>query len=90
MADIGERPHPTGGVSNELMDSCAQAISLEVAPEDIKSMLVGKGLDDYQAYLCYQAAKLLLRTGFYQGPQRHATTKLRAVRAPQEPDHAPG
>ena len=84
MSNIGERPHPKGvspaaGVSNELMDSCAQALGLDVAPEEIKANLVAKGLTDYQAYLCYCAAKQLLQSGFYQGPQRHETTKLRAV-----------
>lgn len=36
-----------------------------ITPGDIVDSLRSRGLSDYDAYLCYKAAQLLLRVGFY-------------------------
>jgi len=36
-----------------------------ITPDDIRESLVSRGLSEYDCYLCYKAAKHLLRNGFY-------------------------
>ena len=54
-----------GPFTNEAMDSCAQMIAYQIPNEVIKEGLLARGMNSYEAFLCYTAAKMLLRSGFY-------------------------
>jgi hypothetical protein len=56
--------------TNDAIDSCAQMIAYDVPTDVIKEGLLARGMTPYSAYLCYKAAQLLLRSGFYDQSSR--------------------
>lgn len=53
--------------TNEAIDSCAQMISYDVPNQVIREGLLARGLSEYNAYLCYKAARYLLEHNFTFG-----------------------
>jgi hypothetical protein len=53
---------------NRCIDSVAQLICLGVDPATIRETLLAREfmITEYDAYLCYKAAQLLLKLGFYE------------------------
>jgi hypothetical protein len=48
------------------VDSVAQRLTTgRKTTEEVREYLLSLGLTEYQAFLCYKAAKLLLHVGFY-------------------------
>lgn len=52
-------------VSNATIDHTAMMIGLDLSAADIRENLLSRGLSEYNCYLCYKAAQLLLNQGFY-------------------------
>lgn len=52
-------------VTSPVMDHTAQMIGLGLSTEEIRENLLSRGMSEYNAYLCFKAAQLLLNMGFY-------------------------
>ncbi len=52
-------------VSNAAIDLVAQRIGFGQSTEEIRAELLSRGMTEYNAYLCFKAAQLLLQAGFY-------------------------
>lgn len=55
------RPIPNGAI-----DAVALLLGYDTPVEDILVELRSRGLNDYEAFLTYHAAKVLIKTGFYE------------------------
>jgi hypothetical protein len=55
-------------VAHEVMDLVAQRIGHGQSTAEIRQALLDRGMSEYNAYLCFKAAQLLLNTGFYDKP----------------------
>lgn len=55
------RPIPNGAI-----DAVALLLGYDTPVEDILVELRSRGLNDYEAYLAFQAAQVLIKMGFYQ------------------------
>ena len=54
--------------SNATMDGVAHRLSFGNSPAEIREFLLEQKLSEYNAWLCYKAAKYLLDHGFYGEP----------------------
>jgi hypothetical protein len=53
------------GFSNSTIDAAAHRISMRQTVAEVRDYLLDLGLSEYNAYLCFKAASLLLAKGFY-------------------------
>jgi hypothetical protein len=51
--------------TNATIDSTAHRISMGQELEEVRDYLLALGLSEYDAYLCFKAAKLLLDSGVF-------------------------
>ncbi len=52
-------------IASGAMDAAAMLIAYERPVEEIREELLSRGLSEYNAYLCYKAAMVLWKAGFY-------------------------
>lgn len=53
-------------MNNADMDYAAACLFYEQGTEEIREKLLSRGMSEYDAFLCFKAAQLLLSSGFYE------------------------